>query len=225
MFTPSNQIRTNGFTLLEILLALFIFSLIIIGAYQISSIAQKSAVSIEASQKRLHNISLTFELLEKDFSQIVARSLRDPLSDALIPPLQTDYSDNYIVRFTRGGWRNPLGLPRSDLQAVMYRLNEENTLERLYTQQLDNISSYTPVETQLLDKVNSIQILYIDGQSGEPSENWPPQNTSSNNSVPFTQSGETLPITNTPLPVAVEVTLELEDMGVISKIIPLPAGA
>lgn len=218
-----------GFTLLEILLAVFIFSLITVGAYQVFGMAQKNAVTIKAAQARLHDISLTFELLEKDLTQIVARTWRDPYSNAANPPLQSDnYSNTYVIRMVKGGWRNPLSYPRSNLQLVTYRLQDDQ-LQRLYHRHIDNIASTQPQEINLLNKVERIEFTFIDRQSStQASSNnqalniWPPPNTGLPQNPP---AGAAIQPVTYPLPIAVEVTLELEDMGTISRIIALASGA
>ncbi len=212
--------NTSGFTLLELLLAVFIFALISTGAYQVFNVAQRNASLISDKQKRIRDISLSLEIIEKDFTQLTPRFWRDPFSDAITPSLQTDYSGNYLVRLVRAGWRNPLGTNRSEQQAVAYRLVDDK-LQREYTQHLDNISSTESVKTILLDKVNSISIRYLDRSNGEWNENWPP--SSSENRVQSTSNQEEQILIN--LPIAVELTIDLENVGELISIIPLSPGA
>lgn len=218
-FSVSNK-NTSGFTLLELLLAVFIFALISTGAYQVFNVAQRNASLISDKQKRIRDISLSLEIIEKDFTQLTPRFWRDPFSDAITPSLQTDYSGNYLVRLVRAGWRNPLGTNRSEQQAVAYRLVDDK-LQREYTQHLDNISSTEAVKTILLDKVNSISIRYLDRNNGEWNENWPP--SSSENRVQSTSNQEEQILIN--LPIAVELTIDLENVGELISIIPLSPGA
>ena len=225
-FNELPQRHQKGFTLLEILLAVFIFALISTGAYQLSTVAQKNAVSIKASNQRLRDISLSFEIIEKDLTQIVARAWRDPYGDAFNPPLQTDLNNNYVLRLVRSGWRNPLGTNRSDQQVVTYLLKDDK-LQRLYNLHLDNISSIEAVETDLLNKVTQIELTFFARQSAANAaqntmDRWPPISTNpANNTNTLTPQAQI----TFPLPLAIEVTLELEDMGRISKIITLAAGA
>ena len=225
-FNELPQRHQKGFTLLEILLAVFIFALISTGAYQLSTVAQKNAVSIKASNQRLRDISLSFEIIEKDLTQIVARAWRDPYGDAFNPPLQTDLNNNYVLRLVRSGWRNPLGTNRSNQQVVTYLLKDDKLL-RLYNLHLDNISSIEAVETDLLNKVTQIELTFFARQSAANAaqntmDRWPPISTNpANNTNTLTPQAQI----TFPLPLAIEVTLELEDMGRISKIITLAAGA
>lgn len=227
IFRPPRSHKQNAFTLLEVLLAVFIFALISTGAYQLSSAAQKSAAAIKSSQERLRDIGLTFEILEKDLTQIVARAWRDPYGNNYNPPLQTDLASDYVIRLIRSGWRNPLGINRSDQQLVTYRLVDD-TLQRLHTVHLDNLASTVPLETDLLDKVSVIEMTFFDRQRpNNPSQilldKWPPFDSNQQNQT--SSSGDSLPLLVYPLPIAIEIALELEDLGKISRIIPLAAGA
>ena len=222
-----NKIQLNhqnkaGFTLLELLLAVFIFALISTGAYQVFNIAQRNASLISEKQKRIRDVSLSLEIIEKDFTQLTPRFWRDPFSDAITPSLESDYTGNYLVRLVRAGWRNPLGSNRPDLQAVAYRIEDEKLL-REYTQHLDNISSTQATKTVLLDRVSNINLRYLDRNNGEWIENWPPN--SSANQTAVQNTNEQSEKISTYLPIAVEMTLELEDFGELVSIILLSPGA
>jgi len=210
---------SKGFTLLELLLSVFIFALISTGAYQVFNVAQKNAAALKESQARLHDISLSFALIEKDFTQLTPRTWRDAFSDAPTPSLQTDFSGNYLVKLIRTGWRNPLGTNRSNQQAVTYRI-EDDKLIREHTQHLDNISSVEPIKTELLDKVSSVAIRYLDKRTGEWKEQWVQENTSN-----LADNNENTIQLSTPLPLAIEFTMELEDLGSLVSIIALSPGA
>lgn len=217
-----NKKNKAGFTLLELLLAVFIFALISTGAYQIFNIAQRNASLIQEKQNRIRDVSLSLELIEKDFTQLSPRFWRDPFSDALTPSLQTDYSDNYLVRLIRSGWRNPLGTNRSEQQAVTYRI-EDDKLLREYTQHLDNISSTKATQTILIDRVNNINLRYLDRNNGEWTENWPPNSAESQSTIqnPSEQAEQVINY----LPIAVEFTIDLEDFGQLVSVIALSPGA
>ena len=217
-----NKQNKAGFTLLELLLAVFIFALISTGAYQVFNIAQRNASLISEKQKRIRDVSLSLEIIEKDFTQLTPRFWRDPFSDAITPSLQTDYTDNYLVRLIRAGWRNPLGSNRSDQQAVAYRI-EEDKLLREYSQHLDNISSTQATKTVLLDRVSNISLRYLDRNNGEWLEHWPPN--SSGNQAVLQDTNEQTESLSIYLPIAIELTLELEDFGELVSIILLSSGA
>ncbi|MBT8141162.1 MAG: type II secretion system minor pseudopilin GspJ [Gammaproteobacteria bacterium] len=219
----------SGFTLLEILLAVFIFALISIGAYKVSSISQQSAELMLNAQNRLRDVSISLEMIEKDFTQISARNWRDPFSNLYNSSLSTDPSEAYVVQLVRGGWKNPLNIARSELQLVRYRL-QDKVLIREHALHVDNLGSLEFTKTELVTNVNSISLTFFDqikrsdANQAADTNKWPPI---SNNPAPTQNSdGSNVPLPSYPLPIAVEIRLDLEDYGEISKIINLPpAGA
>jgi type II secretion system protein J len=115
-----------------------------------------------------------------------------------------------IVTLTRAGWANPAGIQRPALQRVTYIL-ENGTLRREHWPVLDAVMTTTTVRRELLDKVKSVTVRYMD-VSFNWREQWPPQ----------ALAGD--PNANLRLrPIAVEVTLELEDWGTIVRVIEVAA--
>jgi type II secretion system protein J len=115
-----------------------------------------------------------------------------------------------IVTLTRAGWANPAGIQRPALERVTYIL-ENGTLRREHWPVLDAVMTTTTVRRELLDKVKSVTVRYMD-LSFNWREQWPPQ----------ALAGD--PTANLRLrPIAVEVTLELEDWGKIVRVIEIAA--
>ena len=115
-----------------------------------------------------------------------------------------------IVTLTRAGWANPAGIQRPALERVTYIL-ENGTLRREHWPVLDAVMATTTVRRELLDKVKSVTVRYMD-LSFNWREQWPPQ----------ALAGD--PNANLRLrPIAVEVTLELEDWGKIVRVIEIAA--
>jgi type II secretion system protein J len=115
-----------------------------------------------------------------------------------------------IVTLTRGSWTNPVGLPRSELQRVSYSI-ENGALVRSYWPVLDATTPFAPIKRTLVDHVKSLTLRYLDAgrtwQSG-----WPP------GALGTGPINQTLRLR----PVAVEVTLELDDWGVLLRYIEVP---
>ena len=66
-----------------------------------------------------------------------------------------------LVSFTRGGWTNPVGLPRSELQRVSYSI-ENGALMRSYTPELDATLSMQPIKRKLIDHVKNFSMRFMD---------------------------------------------------------------
>jgi general secretion pathway protein J len=110
-----------------------------------------------------------------------------------------------LLSFTRGGWTNPAGLPRSELQRVSYVL-ENGALIREYQVELDATPNDPMVRKLLIDHVKNLSVRFMDG-GGNWRSDWPP------NTLGGGPTNESLRVR----PVAVEVSLELEDWGVLVR--------
>jgi prepilin-type N-terminal cleavage/methylation domain-containing protein len=116
-----------------------------------------------------------------------------------------------LVSFTRGGWTNPAGLPRPELQRVSYSI-ENGALVRSYTPELDSPLSTQPIKRTLIDHVKRFGMRFMDAGHNWQSQ-WPVQTVGG-------VDQQTIVLRY--LPVAVEVTIELEDWGVIMRHIEGP---
>lgn len=107
--------------------------------------------------------------IERDLQQAVPRAARvnGEKQDVVMAGGEVDNSDDDGIGFVRGGWHNPqLMLPRSTLQYVAYRLNE-NRLERLYSNYVDNVIGYEPKVRVLLEDIESLKIEFLATSSNE----------------------------------------------------------
>jgi general secretion pathway protein J len=111
------------------------------------------------------------------------------------------------VVLTRAGWANPAGIQRPALERVSYRL-EKGTLRRMHWPVLDATEATAPIPRDLLDHVKSLTFRYLT-DARQWSDVWPPLGNNAN-------------LTLRLRPLAVEVTLELEDWGRIVRVIEVP---
>jgi general secretion pathway protein J len=151
----------------------------------------------------------TMRVLVQDFSQLAPRPVRQPLGEGFLPAIQSG-STAERVSFTRGGWANPAGVQRSTLQRVRYRF-ENARLTREYWPVLDATLDPPPRSEVLLEHVKAVRLRYLDaGRNWQ--EQWP-----ATGSLPGAALRE---LRNRPL--AVEVTLELEDLGKLIRLVEVP---
>ncbi|EGV51897.1 type II secretion system minor pseudopilin GspJ [Candidatus Endoriftia persephone] len=194
----------RGFTLLELLIAIAVFSFVSIIAYG----GIKSVLNIEESTRahldRLSKAQLALALIRQDLEQVVARSIRDQHGDTQPPLRSSSLGENNLVEFTRGGFANPLKLPRSSLQRIAYQLEDEK-LYRLRWLTLDRSQEDKPVRTELLSGVKKIELRFLDHQLKLHTE-WP-----DTGNLPRTE-----PVPE--LPRAIELKLELEAWGPIRRL-------
>ena len=159
LISPTGQPKSLGFTLIEMIIAIAIFAMLSLGAYQVlQGVLRSDEISLERGLvlKKLQRAML---IVERDIQQMNARNNRS--DDALTAmPLQVGKflfdSDDDGIAFVRSGWRNPLSqLPRSSLQRVAYRL-KDNNLERLSYVYLDPATGDEPKIQILLKDVEKM---------------------------------------------------------------------
>jgi general secretion pathway protein J len=157
---PQNQ----GFTLLEILVAMAIFTIIgLASSGLLSSVLDNDKASSErfAELEKLQRAMLT---IERDVLQAMPRAVRinGELNEIVMRGGEDELGGSAdSLGFVHGGWHNPqYMLPRSTLQLVGYRL-QDNKLQRLYGNYLDNVIGYEPKTKDILEGVSNFQVEFL----------------------------------------------------------------
>ncbi len=196
----------KAFTLIEVLVAFAIFGILAAFAYGALSQTLLSAEILGERMDRLQAIQKSVRYLSHDFLQLAPRPVRQELGDSFDPALLTDFSSEFALELTHGGWSNPVALPRGTLQRSAYRL-EDDELVRYYWTVLDRTLSNEAIAVTILDGVESLLFRYL-LDSGDWIEQWPPP----------TLPG---PLGLRQRPRAVEIVLTLQDEGEIRRIIEI----
>lgn len=210
MHCRQQTLRHSGFTLLELLIAIAIFAIVAMlamGGYN-QLLMQRERAS--QSMERARTVQRTVIRLTQDFEQLEPRPVRNATATLNDPALFAPSSSGYIAEFTRAGWTNPAGVSRATLQRVGYRL-VDGKLYRDYWTVLDRNLNAVPVQAVLVDKVKSFSLRYMD-LNRQWQTNWPA------NSTGGIGTGR-----DRALPLAVEITLTLEDWGEIKRVIEVPS--
>ena len=199
-------IRQSGFTLIEVIIAMSIFAIVALLAYSglYSVISSKSHT--EASLERLRELQMTILSLNGDLQQLSERNAHDALGGKLLNISTQD--SNYILTFTRSGWRNPANLPRSTLQRVAYKLDED-TLIRHYWTHVDRADDEQLVERKLITNIESLELRYLDDKNQWQTD-WPSANDLASGNP------------STTLPIAIELILKMNDWGEVRRLIRVP---
>lgn len=197
----------RGFTLLELLVAIAILSLVAVGSYQLLFGTIATRDNALARERALRDLQRAGMLLQRDLVQVVPRPVRDEFGDAQ-PAFLTPRENS--MEFTRLGWRNPLQQPRSELVRVRWQVLD-GRLVREHWPVLDRARSSTPVQTVLLQEVSDFRVMVRSGGNWVPA--WPPLG-----------DGQRKPAQQ-PLPEAVEVTFTLQPWGEVRRVILLPEAA
>lgn len=194
------SLRATGFTLLEILIALFIFtiiSLIMVGALHSVLTAQSRT---ENNARYFSEVQTTLTLLSRDLEQSINRQITNNSGGTENALVGTDSE----ISFTHAGLFNPFGsLNRSTLQRTHYFLKDGSLIRETWPT-LDITSGTKSSDRKLVDQVTSLQFEYLD-QNGKLQSSWPPP-------------GQTQSI----LPHAVRVLITLQPLGTLTQFFLLP---
>lgn len=183
-----------------------IFAVISVITFQGLQSMIKSREIMGAETDRLASLQGAMALMSRDFEQMVARSIRDEFGE-MQPALICTGDDGTAIEFSRGGWRNPAGLPRSSMQRVAYRLKDAHLIRDTWPV-LDRALTTEPVSRELVAGVVNFRLRFQDNNDTWQTS-WPPPADSES-------AGE-----QSQLPRALEMTLELEDWGTLTRLFVL----
>lgn len=216
-----DQNQQQGFTLLEVLLAIGITAMIGLGSWQILNSAIRASETTQERLAELNALQKTMLIISRDLRQIIPRSIRDSYGD--YQPALTSKDEFYALEFSRTGWRNPMDDARSNIQRVAYELNE-GTLVRHYWEVLDRSQDSVPLSKELLTEVDSISLRFMNKKDSWVDE-WPSgTNPSSANTTNTTANTITIDprLYDNTLPKAIEISFELKRFGKVKRLYALP---
>ena len=228
--------KKQGFTLIEMLVALAIGAGIALLAYQALSGALNIEERVREVTKKTNSINRVWQVIADDIQHAVARPWTDylggsqpamsgALGDRLAQSsvLSSD-NDSHLIRFVRSGEKNFFQQARSNLQLVAYRITEEDdensdqnededrgklSLWRDYWRPIDSVEEPNIKSRRLLDGIKTIRFRYLSKNNDRVTdeswiEGWP-------------ESSEQ----NAELPIAIEVTIDLNDIGEVTRLFAL----
>ncbi|MTI14333.1 type II secretion system minor pseudopilin GspJ [Sansalvadorimonas verongulae] len=164
------QSRKSGFTLLELLIAIAIFSLLAAGCYRLfKSVSSTHEVTL-ALFEQSSEMQRALAILNTDLSQMAMRPIRNEFGD--YEAAVTTNAQNALVTFTRHGWRNYTNAKRSELQRVSYAYDGGRLLRR-YWETLDRAPDTPYREQVLLDNIQGFSLRFRDNKKRWHSS-WPP---------------------------------------------------
>lgn len=186
--------NNEGFTLLEILIAMFIFTIVSIMMVETLHTAINSQTVTAKNAEKIEKLQLALLLMSRDFGQAIDRPVTNAknMSDyALIGTPRT-------VTFTHSGRTNPKGIElRSTLQRTQYSI-ENHRLIRSIWPVLDQTAKTEAIPRVLYDNIENLRFEYLDDK-GKFQNNWPKENSTM------------------PIPVAIRVTLFITNWGKITQ--------
>lgn len=211
--------RSRGFTLVEVLIALGITAFVSVIAYTSLSTVITGVESTRETIRRVVEVNRAWSIISRDLRQFVPRPVRDEFGEEE-PAMVGGPAARFALSFTRTGWHNPADHPRSHLQRVNYRLQDDALWRDTYAV-LDRAGDTEPREVVLLEGVEQLQLLFLGSldaldaatdtttiDTRNWAENWVPDTS---------QPGQALAP-----PLAIEVRLQLADWGEMRRIYALP---
>jgi len=187
---------SGGFTLVEVLVSVLVFSLMAATAYTALSSLTAAVGDYRQRADELAEMQRGVATLDADLRQLVSRRGRDR-DGRLLPAMQGD-SSTLLAR--RAGRANPAGLTRSNLQQVRWR-SASTGLQRQSWPEVDSAPSSEPSGRTTYASIERIEFRYLDG-TGVWHARWPigPQDA---------------------LPAAVEYVIETSRYGAVRRLVAL----
>ena len=196
----------SGFTLVEVMVALFALSILTVAGTAILTQALSAREQLSEHTGRLKEIELARAIIKSDIGQATTRPVRSTFGGAsglfFDGGVAPDGEGARLLSLVRRGWANPGAMERrSSLQSVSYRL-EDGNLIRVAPLRPDPFQSAQMRERIVLSGVRDVRVEF--GAAGQWSSVW-------RGSVDARGGINALPD-------VVRLTLDLEDTGLLDQL-------
>lgn len=216
----------GAFTLIELMIALVIFSVVAV----LSVTGMRSLIDAKHQQiahsADLKQLQLAQALLSRDIQQIINRPIRNA-SNSIASGFvgyslldvggQLDSGEHTLFEFTRMGYPNPRStVARSTLERIRYSVNHQELIRTVWAG-VDNLANAQATELVLLKNLEGIQLSYVDS-AGNEAANWLTEfaGLTIDNSLNFTPQRN--------LPSALDIKLSLKQFGALEWYFLLAGG-
>lgn len=196
-----NRCSQSGFTLVEVIVAFVIFSIITVACFRAVTFILGYVERDQAYYQDYSRMQRTWNIVLQDMLHIRPRAQRDRLG-GVSRAYQTNFGD-YLLVLTRGGMPSITGT-EGGLQRVAYSLDEEGQFLRWTWAGMDLYDDTEPASQVLMSGVRAIEFLQLNS-SNEYEQNWPPLNEQVDNSA---------------LPRMIKLAIEMENGERIERMIP-----
>ena len=195
--------QAAAFTLLELLIAIAIFALLGLASYRMLSTVLASDEALRRQEQQLRELVRGMAALERDLAQAGARPVRDGYGE----PQAALRGDNEqgMLEFTRLGWRNPTGQPRSQWQRVRWQYRD-GQLQRVYWNVLDRAQDSPPQQQVVLPALDGLRLAFLDDNQ-QWLDSWPTDDSARQRAR---------------LPRAVRLVLQHPRYGELERVLRLP---
>lgn len=212
--------RQQGFTLVEVMVALGIFALVGTACYQfLHSMAVSRGALEQVSDYRL-KLARALVVIEQDMRHLIPRSVRIANTPERAAAFSTESGS--LLEFSRGGFSEGGSIYRDGARRVSYQLREEEGVTSLYRivfSVMDRSEDSAYYEQQLLGGVRNVGLRFMDDK-GRWVTSWPSRpadEAEEGADEPAAEAAERL----AGLPVAVEMALAMEGDVTVARMISL----
>lgn len=151
--------KEAGFTLVEVLISLFIFAVISAGTMTALTQSLKGKDQLAASMEDLNQLNAARAIMRSDMTALTLRAGRDELGGINPYVLTTD--GEALLTFTRRGRENPSGLEkRGDLERVEYHFEEGALIRRSYAHE-NPAQAAASFDRALLDELQDVKLYAV----------------------------------------------------------------
>jgi general secretion pathway protein J len=152
--------RENGFTLVEMMVALLIFGMLAAAGVSLLTFSVRAQAAATERLDRVGDDQRFSSLLAADLAQAVPRVTRDGVGANQRAFVGTNgVGTAPVLRYIRSGWSNPDGAPRASIQRVEIALTEGRLERRTYAM-ADGAGAGPAIV--LADNVESLRLRYRD---------------------------------------------------------------
>ena len=199
------RLRARGFSLVELLVALAVFATMAALAYGGLDSVARTRAELGRQQAAFQGLMRSVSLLERDLREAASRPVRGNYGEAL-PALAGTAGH---IEFTRAGFANPQAEPRSNLERVLYELDDAAIKRGTYPV-LDRAPGTAPRLTTVRGNVDNFRLRYLDS-GNRWIDHWPPPDDGAATAADLLAQ----------LPRAVEFRIGTADYGEITGVVEL----
>ncbi|WXL24665.1 type II secretion system minor pseudopilin GspJ [Ectopseudomonas mendocina] len=159
--------KQRGFTLLEVLITITIFAMLALATWQMLDRVMRSDKRLDQHETQMRRLQRAMSILERDLVQARHLPLADDPSHSQAMVSQPDG-----LTLVRGGWRNPLDTPRSELLQVSHRWQNGVWVRESKAMTPTPDAANTGNVQQLMQNVELKSLRFVDG-AGQFHDFWP----------------------------------------------------
>jgi general secretion pathway protein J len=151
--------KEAGFTLIEMLVAMFIFALISVGSMAALNGSLQSKEQVQLRLEQIRTLELGRAIMAEDMANIILRENRDTLGQFERFDLRGGASS--LLEFTRAGRQNPGGLQaRGDIERVRYLFEGQALVRRSLIHENPSQSTQTR-DVVLFDNLSNVEASFV----------------------------------------------------------------